>query len=1180
MKKITTVLLILALVVSSFSVIAAEEKIESADETTELLNDGSFESCLEMTTEAGDTYLWPSGWQVTGARASAVGVDYTLDETHARTGKYALKIQGGQDENSTRPVRKLPELIPGAAYELTAWVMVEEPIATLGTYMEMRGADSYGTTYGQSEIIKDTNKEWIQISTKFVAPESKQGYIWLYRYGAGGAAYYDDISLKLIDNLAPNESFELVNPTGRDAAQIYKGKSISRAKGKGYEGEAALKIPSGDSAVTTYSAENYLLPGKYTYSAYVKSVKDREVIVTVTSTDATKANINEDIISYKSKSNDWEPFAGEFTVPEGAASVTISISGGKGGDTLLDSVCITSDTIKKAKVDAIAELKRREEENRVYLKPTLEGTGEMIENGDLEILNHAQTGPAGFAPYGGGWGEKSTDLSTVDPHSGKYCVRLKGDGSPWFMYEVPVVVGAEYQVTAWLKRIAESNDMGPYIKYEFYDAEGKGVHQQDSQSFRNAAKVGVWTQVAARVIVPEKSATLKMYFRLNGSGEAYYDDVGCSMTALPKILNVETDEVFYYTGDIGKAVFKASKVSYEVKGEDYYDFTILDGDKVVASHLGFPADQTTTYVFDTSTLAEKGKAYTLRGELKNQSGEIIDTAEETIYRYDKPDNLNDNGEIVVDGQVFTPVIPYHTNIALDIPTVKSVGSNTYTTAIGNDAQGHLKDLDTLHEQGLKVILGMYPDMKPAGHPANMQNTIETVSLVKDHPALIGYLVMDEPYLHDTNDITSGHLAVTYKTIKDIDEKHPIIFCETPYNRGIWKEAQKYCDVFIIDPYPQSKQNLNYLEECVRLAKEASNYETAVVPLTQAFDWMGYLPTGNDLRYQIYSAYFGGADGIGHFRFRSWAEPFNHLWTYTDEDGMWTGLSSYAQNEEADVLNLFIYDKYPVLDFVITEDVGYILYVKGNTPYLIVMNKKNEAQKISIPLTSYNGKVSIGSFTAKAVDMSGAPAVSGDGVFEIELPDKTVAKYELTTTLPDISGITAMRFRDMYRHNWAREAVETLTADGTIPAVNDNAFMPGKNITRGEFAMYLVNTLGLSAEDGENFKDVEPYAEYAEAVRIGKACGILNGVGNNSYRPEAEITRQDFMTIVARALKLAEKADLSQFSDAELIAEYAKDTVSAMVAAGYVKGNADGTINPLGNTTRAEAATIMYRLLQK
>ena len=69
-------------------------------------------------------------------------------------------------------------------------------------------------------------------------------------------------------------------------------------------------------------------------------------------------------------------------------------------------------------------------------------------------------------------------------------------------------------------------------------------------------------------------------------------------------------------------------------------------------------------------------------------------------------------------------------------------------------------------------------------------------------------------------------------------------------------------------------------------------------------------------------------------------------------------------------------------------------------------------------------------------------------------------------------------------------------------------------------------------------------------------------------------------MTSRAMKLAGAADLGAFSDAGSIADYAQSHVAAMVAEGLIKGNADGTINPRGNTTRAEAAVIMQRIINK
>ncbi|MBE7063694.1 MAG: S-layer homology domain-containing protein, partial [Ruminococcaceae bacterium] len=104
--------------------------------------------------------------------------------------------------------------------------------------------------------------------------------------------------------------------------------------------------------------------------------------------------------------------------------------------------------------------------------------------------------------------------------------------------------------------------------------------------------------------------------------------------------------------------------------------------------------------------------------------------------------------------------------------------------------------------------------------------------------------------------------------------------------------------------------------------------------------------------------------------------------------------------------------------------------------------------------------------------------------------------------------------------------------------------------------------------------------YAAEIAIGRALGILKGTGDDLYNPNAEISRQDLMVICARgmrAVKALEEGGNMDFSDTEAIADYAVLDIAAVVRAGIVRGNADGTLNPLGNTTRAEAAVIMDRI---
>ncbi|NMA85331.1 MAG: hypothetical protein GX962_15880, partial [Epulopiscium sp.] len=89
-----------------------------------------------------------------------------------------------------------------------------------------------------------------------------------------------------------------------------------------------------------------------------------------------------------------------------------------------------------------------------------------------------------------------------------------------------------------------------------------------------------------------------------------------------------------------------------------------------------------------------------------------------------------------------------------------------------------------------------------------------------------------------------------------------------------------------------------------------------------------------------------------------------------------------------------------------------------------------------------------------------------------------------------------------------------------------------------------------------------------------------------FNPKAEISRQDMMVMVARAMELQNKLEeprnkevLDQFQDRGQIASYAEEAITSVVNNGLILGS-EGKINPLDKTTRAEAATLIYRIYNK
>ncbi|WP_050794239.1 type I pullulanase [Paenibacillus curdlanolyticus] len=199
------------------------------------------------------------------------------------------------------------------------------------------------------------------------------------------------------------------------------------------------------------------------------------------------------------------------------------------------------------------------------------------------------------------------------------------------------------------------------------------------------------------------------------------------------------------------------------------------------------------------------------------------------------------------------------------------------------------------------------------------------------------------------------------------------------------------------------------------------------------------------------------------------------------------------------------------------------------------------------------------------------AASGKVVFTTPQPGQYVVAYVHKT------------FEDIEQYAWAKQAIEVMASKGVINGTSATTFSPSAAVKRADFILLLVKALGLSGKAEGNFADVGDEAYYAEAVAVARKLGIATGIGNNQFDPDGEISRQEMMTMVTRAMHAANKelatgtdAELTPFADKDSIAAYAVQSAATLVKNGIVTG--DGLkINPLGHTTRAEAAVLIYRI---
>ena len=177
---------------------------------------------------------------------------------------------------------------------------------------------------------------------------------------------------------------------------------------------------------------------------------------------------------------------------------------------------------------------------------------------------------------------------------------------------------------------------------------------------------------------------------------------------------------------------------------------------------------------------------------------------------------------------------------------------------------------------------------------------------------------------------------------------------------------------------------------------------------------------------------------------------------------------------------------------------------------------------------------------------------------------------------------ATDFRDFDKSAWYAEAVSAAVDNGLLYGKSSSIIDPNGDMTRAEMAAIINRSFGCyKTADISQYKDVAKSKWYYKDVALAVQMGTYNGRSSSSMAPDAPISRQEAMTVVARALELDydayAKTDLSAFSDHSEISNWALPYVRAMVGADYIHGRTKG-LEPLDNITRAEFAQIFHNII--
>ena len=177
---------------------------------------------------------------------------------------------------------------------------------------------------------------------------------------------------------------------------------------------------------------------------------------------------------------------------------------------------------------------------------------------------------------------------------------------------------------------------------------------------------------------------------------------------------------------------------------------------------------------------------------------------------------------------------------------------------------------------------------------------------------------------------------------------------------------------------------------------------------------------------------------------------------------------------------------------------------------------------------------------------------------------------------------ATDFRDYDRIAWYAEAVSAAVDNGLLYGKSSTIIDPNGAMTRAEMAAIINRSFGCyKTADISQYKDVAKSKWYYKDVALAVQMGTYNGRSSSAMAPDSPITRQEAMTVVARALELDydsySKTDLSAFSDRSEISNWALPYVRAMVGADYIHGRGK-ILAPLDNITRAEFAQIFHNII--
>ena len=174
------------------------------------------------------------------------------------------------------------------------------------------------------------------------------------------------------------------------------------------------------------------------------------------------------------------------------------------------------------------------------------------------------------------------------------------------------------------------------------------------------------------------------------------------------------------------------------------------------------------------------------------------------------------------------------------------------------------------------------------------------------------------------------------------------------------------------------------------------------------------------------------------------------------------------------------------------------------------------------------------------------------------------------------------FIDIAPDAWYKDAVQYAYDNGLMTGVSDTEFAPEATTTRAMIVSILARREGVESAEAAGFTDVTD-DWYATAVNWAANVGVVNGYEDNTFKPNTAITREQLAAILMnyaayKGEDVSNRANLATYTDQP--STWAEEAMSWAVAEKLITGVTADTLQPQGAATRAQVAAILQRFLSE